>query len=65
MLTYNKSKVSVSDYYEGATENREVPVLTGLMLCREICALSDGDEHYGGKQGREGRRGCYSVNSNR
>ena len=65
MLTYNKSKVSVSDYYGGATENREVPVLTGLMLCREICALSDGDEHYGGKQGREGRRGCYSVNSNR
>ena len=55
MLTYNKSKVSVSDYYGGATGDREVPVLTGLLLCREICALSDGDEHYEGKtrQGRE------------
>ena len=31
----------------------------------EICALSDGDEHNGGRQGREGKRECYGVNSNR
>ena len=44
----------MSDYHGGATGNREVPVLTGLTFCRERCALSEGDEHYGGKQGREG-----------
>ena len=39
LLTYNKSKVNVSDYYAGAARNREVPVLTGLMFCRDMCSL--------------------------